>query len=102
MNDITKNCVSNSNIYSNILTPCSTQRNIDLLQQFQSKKNCDKSLDKIFQSPNRAHLTSSKNSVENYPSFFSGDENITSKEDLEKPPKGFFCDENVLRKKTKK
>lgn len=66
--------------YTNILTPCSTQRHIDFLQ-FQSKKNFDKSYEKAFHSPIKAPLYSSKSSEDNYPSFFSIDEGQTSREE---------------------
>ena len=87
--------------YSNILTPCSTQRNLDNIVGFQSKRNLEKSYDKIFNSPAKAQIyISSKDSEEQYPSFFSENENFTSKEDIEKPTKQSIFNAHLFPRKS--
>ena len=94
--DLTKYNVS----YTNILTPCSTQRNIDNIG-FLSKRNIEKSYDKIFNSPSKGQFNnSSKTSEELYPSFFSENEIFTSKEDIDKPVKHSIFNPNLASRKS--
>jgi hypothetical protein len=83
--DISKSRLS----YSNILTPCSTQKNIDF-PNFLSKRNFGQNQ---FNSPVNGYIpTTSKISDEQFPSFFSGEEIYGSREDIEKEkakPLGF-------------
>lgn len=76
-NPIGQRKIAKQTSYVNILTPMSTQRNLDLFYS-QSKKN-------LFSSPNRnLGWISSKNSDDHYPSIFSGEDAYCSKEDFEK------------------
>ena len=73
----------NGNSFTNILTPCSTQRNVDF-PNFISRRNLERS----HFNPVEAHIpTSSRLSDEQYPTFFSAEEIYFSKEDIEKPSK---------------
>ena len=88
--------------YSNILTPCSTQRNLENVN-FLSRRNLEKSPERIFNSPQKAQgYISSKTSEEQYPSFFSGEDGFNSKEDLEKMGKFSVFNGNFMQRKSQK